>query len=70
MYPLFEQAIRGAKGTAGPIELIVSTGNEFRTVNLNYHDGEKYPQLQRVQGTPDLLDEILKPLAAGKANGL
>jgi predicted metalloprotease with PDZ domain len=67
---VLKQAIRGAKGTAGPIELIVSTDNEFRTVNLNYHDGEKYPQLQRVQGTPDLLDEILKPLAAGKANGL
>ena len=63
-------AIRAAKGTAGPIELIVSTDNEFRTVRLDYHDGEKYPRLERVQGTPDLLDEILKPLAATKATGL
>jgi predicted metalloprotease with PDZ domain len=67
---VLKQAIRGAKGTTGPIELIVSTDNEFRTVNLNCHDGEKYPQLERVQGTPDLLDEILKPLAPAKANGL
>ena len=44
--------------------------NEFRTVRLNYHDGEKYPRLERVQGTPDLLDDILKPLAATKASGL
>jgi len=67
---MLKQAIRGAKGTTSPIELIVSTDNEFRTVSLNYHDGEKYPQLERVQGTSDLLDEILKPLAAGKANAL
>jgi predicted metalloprotease with PDZ domain len=67
---VLKQAIRAAKGTTVPIELIVSTDNEFRTVTLNYHDGEKYPQLERVQGTPDLLDEILKPLAPAKANGL
>jgi predicted metalloprotease with PDZ domain len=67
---VLKQAIRGAKGATSPIELIVSTDNEFRTVSLNYHDGEKYPQLERVQGTSDLLDEILKPLAAGKAKGL
>jgi predicted metalloprotease with PDZ domain len=67
---VWKQALREAKGTATPIELIVSTDNEFRIVSLNYHDGEKYPRLERVEGTPDLMDEILKPLAAGKANGL
>jgi predicted metalloprotease with PDZ domain len=67
---VLKQAIRAAKGTADPIELIVSNSNEFRTVRLNYHDGEKYPRLERVQGAPDLLDEILKPLAASKASGL
>ena len=67
---VLKQAIRAAKGTADPIELIVSNDNEFRTVRLNYHDGEKYPRLERVQGTPDLLDDILKPLAPTKASGL
>ncbi len=67
---VLKQAIRGAKGTTDPIELIVSNDNEFRTVRLDYHDGEKYPRLERVQGTPDLLDEIIKPLAAGKGSGL
>jgi predicted metalloprotease with PDZ domain len=66
----FKAAIRGAKGTASSIELIVSNDNEFRTVRLDYHGGEEYPQLERVQGTPDLLDEIIKPLVAGKASGL
>ena len=67
---VLKQAIRAAKGTTDPIELIVSNDNEFRTVRLNYHDGEKYPRLERVQGTPDLLDDILKPLAPTKASGL
>jgi predicted metalloprotease with PDZ domain len=67
---VLKRAIRGAKGKMEPIELIVSNDDEFRTVRLNYHDGEKYPRLERVQGTTDLLDEILKPLAAGKGTGL
>ena len=67
---VLKRAIHAAKGTTDPIELIVSSDNEFRTVRLDYHDGEKYPRLERVEGTPDLLDEILKPLAAGKGSGL
>jgi predicted metalloprotease with PDZ domain len=67
---VLKQAIRGAKGNTEPIELIVSNDDEFRTVRLEYHEGEKYPRLERVQGTPDLLDEILKPLAPAKGSGL
>ena len=63
-----KEAMRATKAT--PMELIVSSGNEFRTLRLDYHEGEKYPHLERVQGTPDLLDEILQPLAKGKAGGL
>jgi predicted metalloprotease with PDZ domain len=59
---VLKQAIRDAKGTSTPMELIVSTDKEFRTVQIHYHDGERYPQLQRVDGTPARLDEILKPL--------
>ncbi len=65
---ILKQAIREAKGSTNPIELIVSDENEFRVVKLDYHDGEKYPKLERVEGTPDLLDEILKPLAPNKAS--
>jgi predicted metalloprotease with PDZ domain len=62
----FKQGIRTAKGATEPIELIVASDNEFRTVRLDYHDGEKYPRLERVPGAPDLLDEIVKPLAPSK----
>ena len=61
-----KNAIRQAKETKDPIELIVSNDNEFRTVKIDYHGGEKYPKLERMEGTPALLDEIIQPLAGRK----
>ena len=29
---------------------------------IDYHDGERYPVLERVEGTPAYLDDITKPL--------
>jgi predicted metalloprotease with PDZ domain len=57
-----KEAIQSAKASKGPIELIVSNTDEFQVVHLNYHDGEKYPHLDRVNNQPDLLDDIIKPL--------
>jgi hypothetical protein len=30
--------------------------------DIDYHDGERYPNLVRVEGTPAYLDDITKPL--------
>jgi predicted metalloprotease with PDZ domain len=60
----FKDALKKAKGTSEPIEYIVSNDNHFRTVRVDYHDGEKYPALERDSSTPDLLSDILKPLAS------
>jgi hypothetical protein len=30
--------------------------------DIDYHDGERYPLLERVEGTPAYLDDITKPL--------
>ncbi len=51
-------------GRAGsdPIALIVSNGERFRTVEIDYHDGLRYPHLERVEGAPARLDDILAPL--------
>jgi predicted metalloprotease with PDZ domain len=56
-------AIRGAKGKTEPIRLILESDTLVTTVDLNYHDGERYPALERVAGTPAYLDDITKPLA-------
>ncbi len=54
-------AIRAAKGTAEPIHLILEQDGFVTLADLNYHDGERYPVLVRVEGTPDYLDDITKP---------
>ncbi len=57
-----KDAIRDAKGRKKPIELIVSNADVFDVVHLDYHGGERYAHLERVGTTPDLLDDIIKPL--------
>jgi predicted metalloprotease with PDZ domain len=60
-------AIKQAKGKTEPIHLIVQTNTFVSLVDLNYHDGERYPTLVRADGTPDYLDEITKPLTTPPA---
>ncbi|HEX3373993.1 MAG TPA: M61 family peptidase [Edaphobacter sp.] len=55
-------AIKDAKGKTEPIHLIVQGDTFVTTADLDYHDGERYPSLVRVDGTPDYLDDITKPL--------
>ncbi len=52
-------AIREAKGTQQPIELLIENADFFKTYKLDYHDGEKYPMLQR-NDKPDTLTDILR----------
>lgn len=59
---ILRAAITAAKTAKEPINLLVKKGNQYRTVALDYHDGLKYPRLERIKGTPDRLTEILKPL--------
>jgi hypothetical protein len=61
------QAIDDAKGTSKPIALMVQDDTHLTTINLDYHDGQRFPSLQRIESTTDYLDEITKPLAALQA---
>ena len=53
-----------AKGSQEPIHLIVQSDTYIYPIDLNYHEGEKYPALQRIEGTPAVLDDIIKPMTA------
>jgi predicted metalloprotease with PDZ domain len=55
-------AIRGAKGSTEPIHLIVQADSFVHMAEIDYHDGERYPVLERVEGAPSYLDDITKPL--------
>ena len=54
-------AVTAAKDPAVPVALIVKDGDQFKTVALDYHDGLRYPRLERIPGTPDRLTDILTP---------
>ncbi len=56
---VLKDAIRSAKTTKAPIELIVKTGDRFRVLALDYHDGLRYPHLERDASVPARLDDIL-----------
>jgi predicted metalloprotease with PDZ domain len=60
-------AVKAAKDSATPIELLVENNDYFRTCAVDYHEGEKYPCLERDKTKPDLLSEILKPLTPAPA---
>ncbi|WP_240096319.1 M61 family metallopeptidase [Thermomonas flagellata] len=53
-----EDAIKAAKDSPAPIELLVRDFDRFRTVRLDYHGGLRYPHLERIPGTPDYLGAI------------
>jgi predicted metalloprotease with PDZ domain len=57
-----KEAIKNAKGKTEPIHLILQGDTFVTTADLDYHEGERYPSLVRVDGTPDYLDDITKPL--------
>ena len=57
-----KEAIDAAKGTTQPIHLIVQSETYVSNVDIDYHDGQRYPVLERVDGTPAYLDDITKPL--------
>jgi len=60
------RAVRNAKASTSPIVLLVSNSGYLKTHEIAYHGGLRGPHLERVEGTPDYLSEILKPLAPAK----
>lgn len=62
---ILSDAVLAAKDTKDPIELIAVNTGYYKTVKLDYHDGLRFPHLERVQGTADRLDQILKPMTQG-----
>ena len=58
---VFRDALTAGKNGSQPLQLIVENTDYFRTFNLDYHGGEKYPHLTRDESKPDLLTNIIRP---------
>jgi predicted metalloprotease with PDZ domain len=63
---VLKDAIRAAKDATPPIELIVKTGDRFQVVRIDYHNGLRYPHLERDASAAALIDDIW---AARKPSG-
>jgi predicted metalloprotease with PDZ domain len=59
---ILREAVKEAATNTAPVELLVENEEYFKTCQINYHEGEKYPSLERDPAKPDLLSQILKPL--------
>ncbi|HTW59947.1 MAG TPA: hypothetical protein VMD99_17610 [Terriglobales bacterium] len=57
---VLRDAIRAAKNSTAPIDLLVENDEYYKTYKIDYHGGEIYPHLVRDESKPDLLSEILK----------
>jgi predicted metalloprotease with PDZ domain len=57
---LLRDALKAAKASPAPLELLVENSDYFKTYKVDYHEGEKYPHLVRDESKPDLLADILK----------
>jgi predicted metalloprotease with PDZ domain len=56
-------AVRLAEHSSAPITLITTQTGWYQTLSLDYHGGARYPHLERIAGTPDMLAQIMAPHA-------
>ena len=56
-----KRAITAAKTGTAPIELLVKIANHYRTVRIDWHEGLKYPHLEKIGTGDGALDAILTP---------
>jgi len=57
------EAVQQTATSTTPLELLLKTGVYYKTYRVDYHGGEQYPHLERVEATPDLISLISAPLA-------
>lgn len=59
---VLKQAIKAAQTGSVSIQLLVKNLEYYKTYDVDYHGGLKYPHLERVKSAPDYLDQITSPL--------
>ena len=60
------EEIRAAKGAAKPIDVVAEQASFSGAFHIAYHDGERYPHLERISDRSDVLSDIMLPHAATK----
>ena len=56
-----KQAIKSAAGNGRSVELLIKSGDLYRSINLDWHGGLRYPRLEKVGKGRGTLDALLAP---------
>ncbi|WP_227340022.1 M61 family metallopeptidase [Sphingopyxis sp. P8] len=59
-----EAAIRAAADGKTPVRLIVERDGRYRTIEIAYHGGLRWPHLEKIGDGPDWIDRLLAPKRA------
>jgi predicted metalloprotease with PDZ domain len=57
-----KSAIKAAASSKEPVRLLVQSGDTYRTAELDWHGGLRYPRFQATGGGKGTLDALLTPL--------
>jgi predicted metalloprotease with PDZ domain len=60
---VLRDALKAAKDKRSKLELLVVNGDFYKNFSLDYHGGDRYAHLVRDETKPDLLSDIIKPVA-------
>ena len=58
---VIKEAIVAARSEQGRIDLLLRQDDLFRTIRIDYHDGLRYPHLERIPGREDRLSVLFRP---------
>ena len=60
---VLRQALKdSAVKNSAPMQFIIENTGYYKVIDVDYHGGERYPSLERIDNTPGRIDDISKPL--------
>ena len=60
------QVLKNSAKEKANLDLLIENGDDFKTYSIDYHGGEKYPNLERDNNRADVLSQIIKPVGDDK----
>ncbi len=60
---VWKRAVKATTASFSPISVLIKQAGYYQTMTLKYHGGAKYPHLERISGTTDMLVKIMTPHA-------
>jgi predicted metalloprotease with PDZ domain len=57
---VLDAAISAAASSHQPIALLVESDDYYRTLDVAYYDGPRFPHLERIEGRPDTLSALIQ----------